>query len=134
MVLYYGAVKGWIGLSWCTYAKKMSHKGHPASECFTKTYVEFQWGTGVWVCVRCVKEERKKKLMLIFLAFAARSGALPQAGLSVWTMNRKIDSAKLNMFLDCLFISPGRKYKDREGTKIEGTHLTLCRTVGSIFT
>ena len=72
--------------------------------------------------------------MLIYLAFAACSGALPQAGLSVWTMNRKIDSAMLNMFLDCLFISPRRKYKDREETKIEGTHPTLCGTVGKIFT
>lgn len=81
------------------------------------------------------KEERKKKkFMLIFLAFAACSGALPQAGLSVWTMNRKVDSAKLNMFRDCLFISPRRKYKDREGTKIEGTHLTPCSTVGKVFT
>lgn len=85
-------------------------------------YVEFQWGT----LLKKIKIRKKeKKFMLIFLAFAACSAALPQAGLSVWTMNRKIDSANLNMFLHCLLISPRRKYKDREGTKIEGTHLTL---------
>lgn len=47
------------------------------------------------------------------MAFAACSEAMPQAGLSVRSRNR--ETAKLNVFLHCLFHSPVRKYKGREG-------------------
>lgn len=106
--------------------RKCQTKVTQHQECFTQMAVEFQW-VPCWqkrLKLR-KKEEKKRKSMIIFLAFAACSAALPQAGLSAWTMNRKIDSAKLNMFLGCWLISPRTKYKDREGTKIEGTSLTL---------
>lgn len=108
VLLCRGVGKGWIGLSWCPYAKKMSHKGHPALECLAKMYVEFQWGT-LWGN----KERKRKSLMLIFLAFAACSAALPRAGLAVWTVNRERDSAQLNLFRGCLLSSPTTKCKGR---------------------
>lgn len=62
--------------------------------------------------------QNKKKFILIFLALAACSEALPQAGLGVGSTNRETESTKLNVFLHCLFHPPRRKYKGREGKNL----------------
>lgn len=95
----------------------MSHKGHPAAQSFAGVDVEFQWGG------KKSKEERKK--VLIFLAFAACGAALPRAGLGA-ALGAAAGSAELS--LSRLFTFTWKeKFKDREGTRIEGTQLSLCR-------
>lgn len=98
MVLYYRVVTQQNGLSWYTYAKKMSHKGHAASKCFSKMDVEFQWCTS-FKKKKLAEEAKIKRFILMFLALAACSEALPQAGLSVGSTNREADSAKLDVYI-----------------------------------
>lgn len=115
MVLYYRVVTQQNGLSWYTYAKKMSHKGHAASKCFSKMDVEFQW------CTSFKKKNRRgsqnKKVHLNVFGTCCMFGGAASGWPQCWEYKQGGRLCKAGC-VHCLFHSPTWKYKGREGINL----------------
>lgn len=102
------------GLGWSLLLLQMSPKGHPAAESSVGVDVEFQWGGE-----KKIKGRKEESFNFLGICCVRSSIASGRARLCLGTTS---DSAKLS--LSRLFTSTWKdKFKDREGTAMEGTQL-----------